>query len=297
MKIALITYNTAGKYNPDTEEDRELSSFLKRKGLDVDIVIWNDPAVSWSDYEVVILKSPWDYHEKFSEFLDWLDLIERLNITKLNPVKIVRWNLDKHYLRDISEAGLAVIQTDFLEQGSAVDLEQYFTIFNTHTLIVKPAVSGGSKNTFKFNKGEAPELSERINVLLKGEAFMVQPFVEEIQTEGEWSMLFFNGKYSHCILKKPQKDEFRVQNQFGGSVHPQMPSTELLDQAEQYVKQFAQGCLYCRVDGVRINGVFHLMELELIEPSLFLAADEDSFERYFQALNEIMNSLSASLHP
>jgi glutathione synthase/RimK-type ligase-like ATP-grasp enzyme len=116
---------------------------------------------------------------------------------------------------------------------------------------------------------------------------MLQPFIQEIELEGEWSFIFFASQFSHALIKKAKAGDFRVQSSFGGTVHPQDPSQHLLDSAQQYVDQFAKGCLYARVDGTIVNGKLMLMELELIEPFLFLDTNKKSLENYYQALIKI----------
>lgn len=131
------------------------------------------------------------------------------------------------------------------------------------------------------------ELNLKIASLLVQEDFIVQPFLTEIERDGEWSFLFFNGKFSHALLKKPKSGNFRVQHSFGGTIHSQVPQTHLLESTQQYVDLFAKDCLYARVDGAVINNEFVLMELELIEPFLFLDTDTNSYNNYHEALLEL----------
>lgn len=291
MKIAYVTYEDQGKYTSNVEnEDQKLLHFLQNKGLDITEEIWSDPSVQWQQYDVAVLKSPWDYFDRIGEFYDWLRRIESLKVRLLNPIDIVLWNSDKHYLQDIAEAGLPVTPTLFIEKGEIPDLMPFFEKFSSDKLIIKPSVSGGSKNTFKFTREDVTKLEPKIEELLQEEGFMVQPFLPQIQEEGEWSLLFFNGKFSHCLLKKAKAGDFRVQHYLGGTIHPQTPSPGLLESAQQYIDQFAKGCLHARVDGVMVNGVFHLMELELIEPFLFLFTDENSYDNYYRGLSELERS-------
>jgi glutathione synthase/RimK-type ligase-like ATP-grasp enzyme len=288
MKIALVTYNDQGKYASTVEdEDTRLLNFLRAKGLDIRFEVWDDPAVNWPAYRLILLKSPWDYFDKIAAFYDWLDRIERLRIPTLNPVPVLRWNCDKRYLADIARAGLPVIPTAFLEKGQHPELLAFFREFAAGKLIVKPCVSGGAKNTFTLSREDLAEGQQRVAQLLADEAFMVQPFIPEIQQQGEWSFVFFNGKFSHSLLKKARPGDFRVQHYLGGTIHTKAPPARLIRAAETYVSRFAEGCLYARVDGIEVNGTFMLMELELIEPFLFLFTDPPSYERYYQALVEM----------
>jgi glutathione synthase/RimK-type ligase-like ATP-grasp enzyme len=288
VKIAYVLYHNQGSYHPDLEaENNGLLAYLRDRGLDIHPEIWDDPNVNWERYQLAILKAPWDYFDKIERFYAWLATLRHLGVRLLNPAPRVRWNADKHYLADVEAAGLPVTPGVFLERGVSADLTHYFESFDTDRLIVKPCVSGGSKNTFSVRRAEAPAVAERLRVLLQNEAFLVQPFIPQIEEEGEWSMLFFNGRFSHALLKKPVAGDFRVQQHFGGTIHPATPPAGLLVQAARYVAQFAQGCLYARVDGVRARGAFLLMELEIIEPFLYLLTHPDSYGNYYRALQEL----------
>ena len=289
MKIAYITYENTGKYESSVEnEDELLLQFLKENGLPLEEEKWSDKNVNWSAYEYAILKSPWDYFDRFAEFNDWLNHLENLGIKLLNPYSIIRWNSDKHYLSDISESGLKTVATQFCEQNSLPKLSDFFDYFDTNELVIKPTVSGGSKNTFRFTKEKAHEIEKMVHPFLKEEAFMVQPFIKEIASEGEWSFLFFNGVFSHALLKTAKSGDFRVQHYLGGGIHPRKADQEQIRIAQQYVTQFAKGCLYARVDGVYVDGVFQLMELELIEPFLYLLAEKKGYDNYHRAILEIL---------
>lgn len=291
MNIAYITYENVGKYvsnaNAD-DEDSVLLNFLIQKGYPIKEEIWTDECVNWTNYTHAIIKSPWDYFDKYPTFLSWLKKMEDAGIQMLNPIEIIRWNSDKHYLKEIAEAGLKVTPTKFCEKDSKPKLSEYFQIFHQDELVIKPVVSGGSKNTFRFNPENIAQIESQIHELLKEEAFMVQPFLKEIAENGEWSFLFFNGKYSHSILKKAKAGDFRVQHYLGGTIHPQQPNEQEIALAKAYVDTFAKGCLYARVDGVFIKDEFVLMELELIEPFLFLFTHDDALQNYEQALNTLL---------
>lgn len=290
MNIALVTYHDKGAYASPTvtNEDDALLNFLHQKGLNIEKVIWNDPQVKWETYDLAILKSPWDYFDLIEDFYTWLANLKSKNIRLLNPIDTVKWNADKHYLQDIQAKGLLVTPSVFLEKGSKVALHVYFEEFKAEKFIVKPCVSGGSKNTFKVTRENVDEINTKLAVLVQEEAFIVQPFLNEIEEDGEWSFLFFDQQFSHALLKKAKTGDFRVQHAHGGTIHPQNAPAELLKSAQQYIDQFANGSLYARVDGAVVNGDFLLMELELIEPFLFLDTDAVACERYYQALMKLI---------
>jgi len=286
MRIAFVGYEIQQKHTADTQvdEDSLLFSLLSEKGLDIHREIWDDPAVRWDDYALVLIKSPWDYFEKFSQFNQWLDNITAAGIRMLNPYSIIKWNSDKHYLLEMVAAGFNVIPSAIIESGAITDLAPFFSQFNTQQLIVKPCVSGGARNTFTVTPHKLPELQPKIDALVQEEAYLVQPFIKEIETAGEWSFIFFNGTLSHCVVKRPRSGDFRVQLTHGGSVHIATPQPEHVKSATAFVERFAKGCLYARVDAVIIDNVLTLMELELIEPYLFLGTVPGGYENYYTAL-------------
>lgn len=288
MKIALAGYEVQQKYNKGVvnDEDTELLAFLHKKGLNVSADVWNNPEINWANYDVVVLKSTWDYQDHILAFHEWLNRLNKANLSVLNPVDIIKWNSNKRYLKEIADKGFPVIPSLFLTQGSSID-DNLFTHFGSDDLVVKPCVSAGAKNTMILNRKNFADKSAHLQNLLMEEDYMVQPFVKEI-SEGEWSFLFFNGQYSHCILKTPRQGDFRVQHHHGGTISHPEAATKYIEQAAAYVKSFAPGTLYARVDGVIVNDEFQLMELELIEPYLFLNNDETLMERYYRALIDLV---------
>ena len=285
MKLAFIGYKKQEKYSIGSpkDEDKVLLRLFAEKGLDVTEVIWNDPAVEWQAYDKAILKSPWDYHEQFPAFTAWLAKLEALNIELLNPSQVVRWNSDKHYLKDISDAGLAVIPSLFLEKQTAPALADFFKQLNAQQLVIKPCVSASAKHTLIVTPENAAERQKELHAFLQQESFMVQPFVEEIR-EGELSFIFLGNQYSHSVIKLPKQGDFRVQHFHGGTIRNYEPSAAQVQVAQAYAGQFAAGCLYARVDGLLVKNEFQLMELELIEPYLFLDSSPGVYERYYEAL-------------
>lgn len=285
MKLAFVGYKKQERYSIGSpkDEDKVLLDLFSSKGLDVEQVVWNDPVVKWERYQKAIVKSPWDYHEFFSEFSSWLDKMDTLGITLLNPSEIIRTNSDKHYMKDIADSGLGTVPSRFLEKGTRPKLWDYFTELKTEKLVVKPCISASAKNTFVVSPENLGESEDSLHTFLQTESFLVQPFVEEIRN-GELSFIFLGGKYSHSVLKLPKAGDFRVQHFHGGTIRVFEPSQEQIHVAWRYVDQFAKGCLYARVDGLMINNSFQLMELELIEPYLFLDTSEGAYQRYYESL-------------
>lgn len=178
---------------------------------------------------------------------------------------------------------MSVIPSIFLQQGWAGDLNELFTQLNTTSIIVKPCISGGSRNTIVIKQEEAEAAYSEVITLALSRNLIVQPLMEEV-TNGEWSHIFFNGRHSHTILKKPKSGDFRVQQIYGGTIEALTPKEAEIAQALAYVDRFAKNCVYARVDGLIVNGSFMLMELELIEPFLYLSYGENAVEDYYKAI-------------
>lgn len=290
-KIALICEDPANLFEMAGTEDKKLLESLRTRGWIAEAKDWKDPQADWPLYDLVILKSPYDYHYRLNEFSTWLHKLSALSVRLLNPVEMVLWNADKHYLKEISEAGFYIIPSIFLEKDVTTDLAGLFTRLGADKIIVKPCVSGGSKNTFTLVKGD-PELGKHpLNELLRQEAFIAQPFLKEIHA-GEWSLVFFGGRFSHAIVKKPKEGDFRVQPQYGATIHSVQPDAVVIKEATALVRRFAADALYTRVDGVLVDGKLALMELELIEPLLYTVFEERSVENYLAALEEKMQAVS-----
>jgi hypothetical protein len=232
------------------------------------------------------MKSPWDYFDRYNEFLAWCGQIQKLSIPVLNDLNTVVWNSDKKYLLRIQEKGFRIVPTDFFDKQKPLDLAPSFESFKSDKLVFKPTVSGGSKNTLKLEKDSWESQKEELEGLLQQEDFMVQPFIKEVVETGEFSYIFFNGNFSHAVLKSPKAGEFRVQHFFGGEIKSISPSSTELAYLQTLVDEFAKECLYARVDGVWIEGDFYLMELELIEPYLFLFTHPQAIENYKNAIKE-----------
>ncbi len=291
MKIAYVRYKINEKYikGVENDEDSELLLFLKQRGLSMKSVVWNDDTINWKDFQIIILKSPWDYHENISLFYNWLDKIKSLGIKLLNPIEIIKWNSNKRYLKDISKSGLSIVKTIYLEKGSQLKTDNsLFKQLNSNKIVIKPCISASAKNTFVIEINDFTEKSKIINSLLLKEEYLVQPFVEEIINDGEWSFIFFNSKFSHSALKIPKQGDFRVQHSHGGSIKYPKPKSEIINQVKEYVRKFAQDTLYVRVDGIIRGELFYLMEIEMIEPYLFLDGKQERMEMYYNALKKFI---------
>jgi glutathione synthase/RimK-type ligase-like ATP-grasp enzyme len=283
MLIAFVTHAGLPGLSAD---DRLAVEELRRRGAGVEPAVWDDPGVRWSTYDRVVIRSCWDYHLRPDAFLGWLDRLEGEGVPLWNPVPVVRGNVDKAYLGDLAAAGLPVVPTVRLERGEAVDLAGLLDGRGWTEAVIKPSISASAFRTLRIGPGEATAAQKTLDELLASSGALVQPFLREIQSGGEWSLAFLGGEYSHAVLKKPGAGDFRVQVELGGSADPAVPPPALVEQARRVVERIPGPWLYARVDGVAIDGTFTLMELELTEPSLFLMADDQAPARFAEAILE-----------
>jgi hypothetical protein len=261
---------------------------LAELGWDVETVSWRDPNANWDCFEAVIVRTTWDYQKYPSEFIAALRAIDRSAARLENSLSVIEWNLDKRYLRALEAAGAYVVPTVWAEKApDARVFNTWQESLRSRELVIKPTVSATAADTFRLDRFD-PLLSK----VFATRAFMVQPFLEAIVSEGEYSLFFFCGGYSHAIVKAPKPGDFRVQEEHGGIIEPAAPSDELLRTARTIMNLIAPVPLYGRVDLVRdAEGRFMLMELELIEPSLYLRMDPRSPRMFAAKFHERMNEL------
>ena len=279
MKIALLTCATW----PGIQEKERAIAKEFSPHIQVDAVVWNDQSVNFSDYQYLIFRTTWDYFEQPEQFSAWLEKIAQLGIKTINPISAIRRNQHKFYLKKLQELGVDIIPTVFIEKNSGMDLS---TLIPTHwqRVIIKPAVSGGAYLTRLFDRSEIASIAAEYTPIAAERDLLIQPFMPEIQQQGELSLLFFGGEFSHAVLKRPSAGEFRVQSQFGGNYRAIEVSEELIAIAMQIIAAFGGELVYARVDGIIAEGKFLLMELELIEPDLYFDYDKNAKKRYVAAL-------------
>lgn len=288
--VGIVSYFSKGAFAGTENEDQILSSILTDLEINYEIVAWSDQNADWSKFSLLLIKSPWDYFDYYSDFLDWIKKIKELNIPVLNSLESLVWNSNKNYLIEIENKGFNVISGKLLPEGEKIDWTELLEDVENTPFIIKPLVSGGAKNTFKVDFNNVEEIRMKMDLLIRSEGFIAQPFVREIEEVGEYSLVFFNSVYSHAVLKSPANADFRVQHFFGGKISVIEPSESLIKACQRYVDEFCKDSLYVRVDGVLIQGDFHLMELEMIEPYLFLSTQNKALKNYKDALRKRLSS-------
>ncbi|HST10496.1 MAG TPA: hypothetical protein VLL05_08955 [Terriglobales bacterium] len=285
QRIALAT---AAKYPNLTDDDRLLLVPLAKQGIEAHPAIWNDPSYDWSSADAVVIRSCWDYHLNPEKFVHWIADLEAANISVFNPAPLIRWNMNKSYLRDLEAKGVAIVPTFWAEGGDSVTLEDKLHELHWQKAVVKPRISATAYRTQLVTANDATTAQTLFDDLRRSSGVMVQKFMDGIATEGEWSLIFFGGAFNHAVLKKPRPGDFRVQNDFGGTAQPGDPPPHVLSGATRAVEAIAS-TLYARVDGVVDEGKFRLMELELIEPALFLADHPQASNRLADAIAKALS--------
>ena len=276
----------------DSLDDFECYDYLIEKPLMVlgwktQLVSWHEKNVDWQQFDAVMIRSPWDYQDNAEEFVAVLKLIEKLNVPLENSLRTVQWNVDKIYLQSLLNEKVNIVPTLWESNFSAEKLDDYFSRLNCEQLVIKPRISAGADDTFWLKKGNTRQYTAALESIFSQGSFMVQPFIHSVVTEGEFSLFYFNGHYSHAILKIPKANDFRVQEEHGGCLKTIQPEESLLNTAKHALNAIThiigEVPLYARIDLVRIDNHFALMEAELIEPSLYFNMDSKAAKRFAQA--------------
>lgn len=261
-------------------DDAGVMAALARDGIESVVCVWNDPAVDWAGFDAVLIRTIWDYFKHHQAFLAWLDRLDELGVRTINDSAVLRWNSDKRYLLELAQRGVAIIPTRLT---GATHLHDVLASMPDQQVVIKPSVSGGAWHTVSGRVGDA-DFAAAVASLPPTLDYLVQPFVPEIVSDGEWSLLFFGGEFSHAVIKRAASGDYRVQSEYGGRVEAIEPSASTLAAAERALTAVAAmgyGKLaYARVDGVISGGQFLVMELELIEPFLFLSEHPRATERF-----------------
>ena len=265
---------------PD-EEAPALVTSLRERGVAAELRSWREP-FDWSAAQLTVLRSTWDYMSRWTEFLGWCRDVAA--VTRLvNPLAIVEWNSHKRYLAELARAGVPVVPTTVVPEGSPVAVQRAALAAHDGTVVVKPAVGGGARGAMRA-QSDAPELVQHLAVWDRRGDVLVQPYVSSIATSGETSLLYFAGRFSHAVRKVPVNGDYRVQQQYGASTAPWQPDAAELAVAEASLAAAPAPVTYARVDLVDLDGQPALMELELIEPFLFLEYDPPSADRFIDAV-------------
>lgn len=252
-------------------DDHPLREALRARDIDARAAIWDDPGVAWGSADLVVLRSIWDYTRRREEFLTWVRATER-EVRIHNPARVVEWNSHKRYLRDLDAAGIPVVPTEWLDAGTTADAAAIARARGWRDLVVKPCVSAGARNTVR---GEPWAVQPHIDALLPERDLMVQPYLAETEAHGERSLVHFGGSLSHVMRKEPA---LAVADYASWNVTPVDPAPEEVELARAVVEHLGW-LLYARVDCITTEGRARVMEVELIEPQLFLRMARGAADR------------------
>jgi glutathione synthase/RimK-type ligase-like ATP-grasp enzyme len=288
LKVALVTARPARGLD---EDEPLLNLAFQKAGSEVGIAEWDDPKVDWGSFDVALLRSAWDYCERIGEFLAWVERASQVTHV-LNPLPLVRWNTDKHYLAHLAASGAAVVPSTFIEPGDnpAAALGRFLELHPQAELVVKPAIGAGSRDTQRHLRSEFDAAVTHARRLLDaGRSVLVQPYLGRVDKDGETALMFFEGQFSHAIRKGPllPRGGAATTGLFAAeTITPREPGKDELRLAEKVVSVVPFGTpLYARVDLIRDDsGAPCVLELEMAEPSLFFVHAAGSAELFAAAV-------------
>lgn len=271
---------------------------LRARGVEVESIPWRQPAATWDRFDVVVIRSPWDYHLDPEAFLAVLADVERSRALLANGLDLVRWNLRKTYLRDLAERGVPAVPTvwlDRLEPGGLPALFERATALlpagagagAEPEMILKPVVGLNASFAWRLTRADLASRAAEVEADYARRPLMAQPFLRSVVEEGEFSLFYFNGEHSHTILKTPKPGDFRVQEEHGGIIRAVEAEPALRAAGARAMAAIGPPPLYARVDFVRAPAgePFRVMEFELIEPALYFRMDHPAAaERFADAL-------------
>ena len=250
-------------------EDDILLKALEKEGLVVTKKDWADKTFDWQSTRYAIFRTTWDYFERFHEFFKWIEEIKK-KTNFINSQEIINWNIDKHYLKDLEENGINIAPTLFIEKNRKITLKELFEKTKYEEAVIKPAISGAARHTYKISPTNYIEYESIFQELISQECMLFQEFLNNIESEGEISLIFIGEKYTHAVKKIAKKGDFRVQDDHGGRVEPYKPNLKEVLFAKKCMQAMPFTPIYARIDIVYDNlNNPSLSELELIEPELW----------------------------
>lgn len=297
MRIALVTADHPQVEAEDFDRPFHVDA-LGTAGMEVAHPVWSDPAVDWGGFDLIVIRTTWDYTDRLDEFHGWLDEVEPLG-TVHNPPALIRWNLNKRYLFDLEERGVPIVPTIIAE--SAEDTKKAIAELGAAEVVVKPVVSASSRNTGRFVAADPAAVSLAARIIGEGNAVMIQPSVQSVATHGETALMLFGGEFSHAIRKGPLLE--LGGGLLGGSYEEEIVPWEASEEEHSVAVAASRAAtaiareagwtrdplLYARIDVVTLDdGTHALLEAELFEPSLFLNTDPASAGRFARVCRSLV---------
>lgn len=279
MRVALVTYRALPDLDPD---DRPLRDALAARGHAPEAVVWDDTAVEWSSFDVALLRSTWDYFHRRDEFLAWAERADAAT-RLLNPLALVRWNSHKGYLVELARRGAPVIPTEIAPSGTSLDVAARMAERGWSRAVLKPAVSADAFGTVLVDGSNLEAAQAHADALLPGRDMMLQPYFRSVEEPGERCLVHIGGAYSHAVRKTSHFLGGRHVGPEGRAVDASPDELAVAEQALALAG--AERALYARVDLARDDaGQPCLMELELVEPTLFFTTRDGAADRMVSAL-------------
>lgn len=285
-----VTLQVDDEYNRNVMlEDQLVITELINRGLRVKKVAWSDPHFDWSSTKYALFRTTWDYAERFAEFADWLMEVS-IKTRLINSYDIISWNLDKHYLADLERAGVNTVKTHFIEVNDTRTLAEIHKELGWEHTVLKPSISAAAKDTYQLTTADLTSHEAVFKELISQESMMLQPFQKSVMERGELSLMVVAGEYSHAVLKIAKAGDFRVQDDFGGTVHDYEPTTQEIELALKAANAYDSKPLYARVDMIDDNnGNPAISELELMEPEMWFRKKPEAAEKLAKAVVELFH--------
>ncbi len=280
-KVAFVTCQVSPEMN---EHDLLVVEELRQRGIAVTPAVWDAPDINWAEFDCVVIRSAWDYYSQPERYANWLHRLQSLHVRLWNPPQVVLENINKRYLIELAEKGIEVVPTTYLSAADGVLLRDVLQRCGWQEVVIKPAISCWALGAWRSSLATAQADQERFAEQLRGQDLLVQPYMPEVASQGEWSLVYFDGQYSHAVLKRPTAGDFRVHREYGGSAASAEPGPGLIEQAQAILAAVDSPLLYARVDGIELAGRFVLMELEINEPFLFLGFSAGAAKHFAEAI-------------
>lgn len=268
--------------------DRDLRSALEERGHTVDVGVWDDRSVRWTDYDLVLVRETWDYEKNYETFLRWVEHLEEIDTLVMNPPDVLRWNAKKQYLKDFQESSVPIPPSFFVPEGANVPLERIMDEKGWDEVVVKPLVGAGAHNLDRFDRSSLDAGQKHLGELVAEHGAIVQKYLPEVTGDGEWSFLFVGKELSHTVRKTPAEGDYRVQRALGATRHHEEADPAVARQAKEYAKTITKPFLYLRMDGIVHNDRLLVVEMEMIEPRLYLEGTGEGVENFAEAIDGVI---------
>jgi glutathione synthase/RimK-type ligase-like ATP-grasp enzyme len=285
---ASLSFATSVDFPNLTDDDSLAAAELRSRGFNVEPAIWDDSGIDWTRYDVVIIRSCWGYYEKPQEFLAWVQSLETDDVDVWNRPDTVRWNIDKSYLIELEVNDIPIVPTVIIKRTSPKRLADIIEEQGWSEVVLKPVIAATAFQTTRVAESNLSVGQGHLDRILEHTDAIVQPFLPTIEDDGEWSLIFVGGEFSHSVRKYAQAGDYRVQEEFGGLTEAEQAPSSIIEQVQRAVNFLEKTPLYARVDGVVIDDEFKLMELELIEPELFFRYSSTAVSKFADQVTKLV---------